>query len=669
MKQRLGIFTNSSVNKYGYRFSVESIENAFSETWKTGRPMFISHDYHRPIGWTKPLGLYIDPLEVRLYGIASFFETKEEKDNIKQDIDNFLEQINKIDVNEKTRLEKSLKGLLSGNEVFMNRECTCVIDKEIVSKVLNYKIDEKDKRALIPINDLEVIAPGVFEIDGYTVFAHRYFRRSLSELNNLNDIFLKKLLSLKNNPKVEVKIAIDPHTIGLKDTYREPSELEYWWGPKFNDSLLDIPEGVSHYKANNEQKEFHGISGTQFWWHKQNNIQSLECEEIRDMPSLGIGEDKYACRYVHSMIDNNTGLSYHLDGAMRIYDENSFLERIDTDISKAGKNTEYVKLWRVDGEIDIVLWKELLNDFYRDNRLVGEYLLGDKLENIQKENTQQNLYKVKLTDYMPKDHGYNIFISYYKRGEFLNRNEVEVLSDNIEYTALDLLKLIIRDIRTPIFIDENTNYIAYEDLDINFPIIIFRGKNAINLANKTMQHLYTLCEHFYVNKDDRIITISIGIEYEDKIAIFSFVSHIEAMYTSYKKNPIEFPDSNDIGKWCDMQHKFLANNYVVEKISDSYLDKNGLFFINRFDISNLIEIEDNKTYYLRTKNKELAEAASNGLIKIYPASIIKKSTCLKCKKEYIKCDCSVFLDENCTVKLENFELYGFFISTRTAFQD
>ena len=172
MKQRLGIFTNSSVNKYGYRFSVESIENAFSETWKIGRPMFISHDYHRPIGWTKPLGLYINPLEVRLYGRASFFETKEEKDNIKQDIDNFLEQINKIDVNEKTRLEKSLKGLLSGNEVFMNRECTCVIDKEIVSKVLNYKIDEKDKRALIPINDLEVIAPGVFEIDGYTVFAH-----------------------------------------------------------------------------------------------------------------------------------------------------------------------------------------------------------------------------------------------------------------------------------------------------------------------------------------------------------------------------------------------------------------------------------------------------------------------------------------------------------------
>lgn len=667
MKERLAIFTNSSVNKYGYRFSVESIENTFSETWETGRPMFISHDYHRPIGWSKPLGLYINPLEVRLYGKTYFFETKEEKDNIKSNIDNFIEQINKIDTNEKTRLEKSLKGFLSGNEIFMNRECTCVIDQEIVSKVLNYKIDEKDKRALIPINDLEVIAPGVFEIDGYTVFAHRYFRRSLSELNNLNDIFLQKLLSLKNNPKVEVKIAIDPNTIGLKDTYRQPSELEYWWGPKFNDSLLDIPEGVSHYKASDNEKEFHGISGTQFWWHKQNNIQSLECEEIRDMPSFGIGEDKYACRYVHSMIDCNTGLAYHLDGAMRIYDEDSFLERIDTDISKAGKNTEYVKLWRVDGEIDIVLWKELLNDFYRDNRLVGEYLLGDKLENIQKENTQENLYKIKLTDYMSKDHGYHIFISYYKKEDFLNRNEVEVLSDNIEYTALDLLKLVRRDINTRIFLDKNTNYIAYEDLDINFPIIMFRDKNAINFANKTMQHLYTLCEYFYEKNDDRVITISIGIEYQDKVVIFSFVSHIEAMYMSYKKNPIMFPDSNDIGKWCDMQHKFLATNYVVEKISDSYLYKNGLFFINRWDISNSIEIEENGTYYLKVKNKEFAEAVKTGLIKISPTFIIKKSTCSKCKKEYIICDCSTFLDENCTIKIDDGKLNGFFITTRIAF--
>ncbi len=234
MKQKLGVYSSSAINKYGYRFSIESIEKSFSETWGKGRPMFKTHDFHRFTGWSNPLGLFINPIEVRLYGISSIYETEDEKKAKEKDVKEFFKLIHEIDIDEKAKLENSLKEFLSGDEVYMNRECTCVIDKGIVSKILNYEIDEKDKRALVPINDLEIIAPGVFEINGYTVFAHRYFRRSLSDLNNLNDIFLKKLLSLKNNSKVEVKIAIDPNTIGLKDTYRDALELEYWWGPKFN---------------------------------------------------------------------------------------------------------------------------------------------------------------------------------------------------------------------------------------------------------------------------------------------------------------------------------------------------------------------------------------------------------------------------------------------------
>lgn len=71
MKQKLGIFTTSLVNKYGYRFSIESIENAFLETWGKGRPMFISHEYLLNFGKNKgafiakkdhiPLGLEYIP--------------------------------------------------------------------------------------------------------------------------------------------------------------------------------------------------------------------------------------------------------------------------------------------------------------------------------------------------------------------------------------------------------------------------------------------------------------------------------------------------------------------------------------------------------------------------------------------------------------------------------
>lgn len=49
----------------------------------------------------------------------------------------------------------------------------------------------------------------------------------------------------------------------------------------------------------------------------------------------------WGCRYVHSMINPSTGLPTHLDGAIRIYNDEEILKRIDskTDISKYGKNS------------------------------------------------------------------------------------------------------------------------------------------------------------------------------------------------------------------------------------------------------------------------------------------------------------------------------------------
>ncbi|HCD6062537.1 TPA: hypothetical protein NDT49_004832, partial [Enterobacter asburiae] len=133
--------------------------------------------------------------------------------------------------------------------------------------------------------------------------------------------------------------------------------------------------------ANEKEKFFSGISATEFWWHRQDGIQSLECEEVREKPSYGFSsernEELYGCRYVHSMV-NDKGKAYHLDGAVRVYNEEQFINRLDVDIAKAGKNTEYYKLWRVDGPIDISLWKRLISNFYKDNHLIGEYFLGEE---------------------------------------------------------------------------------------------------------------------------------------------------------------------------------------------------------------------------------------------------------------------------------------------------
>lgn len=671
MKKHLSVYSSNEINKYGYRFSDEALENLLAQTWQKGTPMFISHDFHRLIGWSKPLGLYINSSIIKLYGISNIFENEDEKNNMEYSANTYIEKKSEISTEQKRQLDTLLKKHLSGKQKYMSRECSCVIDENIVSKILpNKTIDETNKRSLISINELEIIAPGVFEIDGYTVFAHRYFRRSLSNLNNLNDIFLKKLIALKDNHNLDVKIAIDPHCIGLKDTYKQPMELEYWWGPKFNDSLLDIPTGVTHYKANEDQRFFHSVSGTDFWWHKQNDIQSLECEEIRDIPSFGLNNDKYACRYVHSMIDDKTGLAFHLDGAVRIYDEDNFLERVDIDISKAGKNTEYVKLWRVDGEISLSLWKELLNDFYRDNHQVGEYLLGNKLE--KSDNSIDNTsYSINLVDYVPEENGYELFLSYHKKEEYSNKYKIEVIDKNIEYSAIELLKLIKRDNKDFIFVSDSTYFIGFEDMDINYPLIMHRGSNAIELANKTMEYLYTLSKKYYEQKEDRVITIRIGIEYIEKIAIFSFVSNIASIYLCYKNEPIKFPNIEDLGSWCSKHHNFLSKNYDSVKNSESYLIKDGFFHIQRFFVNDLVEIDEKGilSFKVKEEQKVLAELIADKKAEVLPVTIIEKAICSNCDDDYIKCDCLVSFDKKCLITVEKLDLHGFIFTTRSSYKN
>jgi hypothetical protein len=684
MKKYIGIFTTDQINKYGYKFSVEAIEDALRQSWKIGTPMFISHDYHRPIGFSKPFGLNIQSKLVSLLGKSYIKQDDNDQDIINEYIkDFFLKKIYAVADDEKNELLNRLNGYLSGNEIFMKRECTCVIDVDIAKKVLPHIFigEESDKRALTSIKDLHQIEPGVFEIDGYTVFAHRFYRRSLSNINNLNDIFLSKLYELKNKENLDVKILLDPNTLGLAGTYRKPIELEYWWGPKFNESLLEIPSGVTCHNASDRQKEFHGILRTEFWWHKQNDIQSLECEEIRDIPTPGIGNDKYGCRYIHSMINNNTGLPNHLDGAIRIYTEEHFIERLDLDISKAGKNTEYFKLWRLDGDIEISVWKDLICHFYRDNHLPGEYLNGE--EELEDDDSQDNgsLHEIQAThSHKMQEDGVNILISYHAKEKYFSNNEINIDSKTltlmndekikcIELTALDLIKLIRKKTNADVIIQNDVKYIAFEDMDINFPLLIFNGENAINNADQALLCLKELVSSFINNQDDRTVSACLIIDYVDFFVKFAFIGHIKVINDFFIKTTMSFPKTvGELGTWCASMHEVLKQ--YDSPLVDSIAILNNLdhFEIQREYVNpQWVHTSNDYKLELRIPENEFdINVLRDDKISIVPVSIIESTVCSACEKDYLECTCSCFLDKNCNLNISGANLIGFVWATNHA---
>jgi len=268
---------------------------------------------------------------------------------------------------------------------------------------------------------------------------------------------------------------------------------------------------------------------------------------------------------------------------------------------------------------------------------------------------------------MPIEDGFNIFLSYHDKSSFPNSNDIIIVDKQIEYCSIDLFKLIKKEYKDKIYINSQVKYIAFDDLDINFPLIIHRGINAIEYANHTIKSIIEICKKFNEKKEDRIITFSIGIEYEQFIAIFSFISNIQILCNT--ENVIIFPTYKNLGQWCNQQYNFLEKNFKSEKIYEHLLDKQlNRFYLHRFFVNEFIEIDKEGIVSLKfpKEYKALAEAINNGSLKVIPVLKIEKGICTKCHQDYAECNCSVFLDKDCNVTIEKGEPIGFIASTRIA---
>jgi hypothetical protein len=99
-------------------------------------------------------------------------------------------------------------------------------------------------------------------------------------------------MKLNGTLHINLRIALDDDLIGYSSTYNEQFELEYWWGPKYDDNINEIPLGVTHYECDRRQKLFSSVSGTQFWWKSDSDNLTLELEELKDTPALGVSKEK-----------------------------------------------------------------------------------------------------------------------------------------------------------------------------------------------------------------------------------------------------------------------------------------------------------------------------------------------------------------------------------------
>ncbi|MDR6963968.1 hypothetical protein [Shewanella putrefaciens] len=672
MKSKLAILNTDQINKYDYRFSLSALESGLKQTWDVGTPSFISHDYHRPYAWCQTLGLWIMPHQAALMGNILTPTDKEEQERINNLCSGFISRkIQDVSENEKDKLLSSIDNdFISENAIVVQRECVSILDDNIARKMFPeiFLGDETDKHSLISLRKLNPIQPGIFEYKGLVLFAHRFFRRSLSQFNNLNIPFLQRFQDLLLEDELDLKIAIDPHSLGLIGSYKKPIELDFWWGPKFSDDLNNIPLGVTLHRSNDKDEFFSGVSKTEFWWHHQDGIQSLECEELRETPSYGFSceknEELYGCRYVHSMV-NDEGKAYHLDGAVRVYNEDQFINRLDVDISKAGKNTEYYKLWRIDGAIDISLWKSLISDFYKDNHLIGEYFLGGnrKIQDFKYAQDVLNTTEKYLQHNFFDEDGMQAFLSYNDiiEKEVVEEEDiffcpVEYLSDDqgnrwrfIDFRTLDFIKALRLSTNFKLKLPKGTKYFYFYDYNINLPLLICKSGNHIESVKKIFD-----CIKIFIDSlnsvENEVITLAVGIEYEKVLAKFSLIFKPEGFLRYMQNNEIVFPsDLDKVGEWIEEFQNSLSNIFkdTTTTFHDSgYISQIGQFTVNRKYIPNdMIFWGPEFGLKIHKSDEEIIGLIQSEKMSAAPVISIDEVKCENCNGNYITCECDLIMKD------------------------
>lgn len=207
----------------------------------------------------------------------------------------------------------------------------------------------------------------------YSIMLHPYFRRSFTRINNFSPSLLESLMLLyyhfDNN---SLKIALDTDCVMLTKDWHGICEREYHYGAPFNNDIPSNKEGCVEYTAVQTERILTDSVATQFYWHNKDEYIQFELEEIRD-PDRPNTEQRYDCRYIHSLFKKDTHHFSHLDGAIRQYDIDSIHKRRYTPLDKSGKKSNYKKIFRADGNIPFDLWKRIISSFSPYNNSIIEY--------------------------------------------------------------------------------------------------------------------------------------------------------------------------------------------------------------------------------------------------------------------------------------------------------
>ncbi|RZJ92143.1 MAG: hypothetical protein EOO20_02790 [Chryseobacterium sp.] len=691
MDVNLAILSSNQVSRDGTQFSISALEDAVWLASIHGVPSNLSHDFHRPVGWSYASGLYFEPAHVLMIGRMLIANSNEDLDELRKAKKNWYENLLHDHINPfAAKFRSALGDFFDGNGKFFYNGVVQYYRENILTTIfpdLAEKISA-DKDELV---NLEYLL-GTFEYLGYGIFkykkselcilAHPYFRRSLSIHNNFHWAFIDELIGQQKVPDVTAKIKIDYNFIGYAPSFLPAQEFEFWWGPKYNDEISSITPGLTQYGSNDFQKNYYQIDRTEFIWKKEKEdkrqLYTLELEEVKNQPTP-LSNESYGCRYVHSIWDEDNKAFDHFDGAIRSYDTELMLERIDCKLTEMGRRSNYTKLFRIDGKLPLSNWKSLVTKYLQGNPQIYEYFGLDNpdLQSILTAPKKSSTFE-KLVPYsIDKGDGIRLYVSYHEKSSELPQARyfdsydlltmVDGKAKSIEYFTVDLVKVFKR-LNIEIELPSDRVLVSHEDYYHNIPCIFHSSKNLENNISSTLKGLKVVMEQLIRLGRNEVFSISLSWNLDDRSVNFALLGHSNDLY-QWLSQFDSIPITRDKFKtFLEKQGQFTEQNGKHTNLPKlaSIICSDGMLYLKRRLVEHDAEItwpdprDITKTVLKVGKNDtELMEMLSERKISPTPTLMINKIICLSSKQDYIQSPYCVLLDDDVSTQMEDVKILTF----------
>lgn len=659
---------------------------------KSGTPSSIAHDIHRTVGWTRVNGMYLSHEKCYVLGKTGIPETDEELQRIRFATEMAYKKRNNEALQQ---YGKELDNLLTirglGDKEKQISYCNMLTMgyEGIVADLYPKLIEKTDDDGLVLVQDIlqffDYKQQGVFcEKHGkLAIMLHPYMRLSQSIFNDFDYRFVKILMDVYKAGNKTVKVKLDLDRVGYAPSFRYSHNDDYWFIPDYDDSISFIVNGLQAYDMPNSYAVFNQLDRTEYkWGNRKEGIKQVEVEEVITEKAPTIPQETYACRYLHAMIDpQKKGVFDHFDGAIRAYDAEKLYNRIGVPMDKAGHDTDYTKLFRMDNGIPVNVWKRLITQYLHGNPSVYDFLGVQPPKSVIKADEKPtNPLKIYVPYIINKGDGVRIYVSYHESRpckekrkfdttEIVNTKDGKVECQ--EFQAIEVAKAIWKE-GGVLELTDGMKYIIVEDYTHNIPVIMHGDENLEQNMRVTLNGIKRLMKRHVEKGDDDIYSICLSWNMDGANVCLSFIGHVDDIFKWLKKNNVIPTDHHNFIMWIDRQSKLLKKNGrdSLAPNGNDLIKNDGVLYFQRRPVLNDAVIEDfvkrDDGLYgkliIDDEKKDLEALVKEKKIFTTPEFLVTGAKCTDTGEDYLKTEKSGIFGE--TIYSPDCEMLGFMWTTK-----